>query len=64
MDRSIKDPLLFLKTNIIGTVNLFNATKNSWKDNYEGKRFYHISTDEVYGSSVTKGLFREIVAYD
>ena len=64
VDRSITDPLSFVKTNVIGTVNLLNAAKNSWKDNYEGKRFYHISTDEVYGSLGAEGLFTETTAYD
>ncbi len=64
VDRSITDPLAFVKTNVIGTMNLLNAAKNSWKDNYEGKRFYHISTDEVYGSLGETGLFTETTAYD
>jgi dTDP-glucose 4,6-dehydratase len=49
VDRSITDPMAFVMTNVIGTVNLLNAAKNSWKGNFEGKRFYHVSTDEVYG---------------
>lgn len=64
VDRSITDPLAFVKTNIIGTVNLLNAFKKIWKDNFEGKRFYHISTDEVYGSLGETGLFTEITSYD
>lgn len=64
VDRSITDPLAFVKTNVIGTMNLLNAAKNTWKDNYEGKRFYHISTDEVYGSLGETGLFTETTAYD
>jgi dTDP-glucose 4,6-dehydratase len=64
VDRSITDPLLFVKTNIIGTLNLLNAFKTIWKDNWEGKRFYHISTDEVYGSLGTDGLFTETTPYD
>ncbi|WP_430934919.1 dTDP-glucose 4,6-dehydratase [Saccharicrinis sp. 156] len=64
VDRSISDPLSFIKTNILGTVNLLNAAKNIWKDNYEGKLFYHISTDEVYGSLGETGLFTETTAYD
>lgn len=64
VDRSITDPLLFVKTNIIGTLNLLNAFKAIWKDNWEGKRFYHISTDEVYGSLGTDGLFTETTPYD
>ena len=50
VDRSITDPLAFVKTNVIGTMNLLNVAKKYWKDNFEDKRFYHISTDEVYGS--------------
>lgn len=64
VDRSITDPLSFVKTNVIGTVNLLNAAKMIWKDNSEGKRFYHISTDEVYGSLGAEGLFTETTAYD
>ncbi|MFK7000596.1 dTDP-glucose 4,6-dehydratase [Flavobacterium oreochromis] len=64
VDRSITDPLAFVKTNIIGTVNLLNAAKMIWGDNYEGKRFYHISTDEVYGTLGTSGLFTETTSYD
>jgi len=64
VDRSITDPLAFLRTNIFGTVNLLNAAKNTWKENFEGHRFYHISTDEVYGSLGAEGLFEETTAYD
>ncbi|MBI9062428.1 MAG: dTDP-glucose 4,6-dehydratase [Marinilabiliaceae bacterium] len=64
VDRSISDPLAFIKTNILGTVNLLNAARTIWKDNMEGKRFYHISTDEVYGSLGETGLFTETTAYD
>lgn len=64
VDRSIEDPLSFVKTNVIGTVNLLNAARKQWKDNMEGKRFYHISTDEVYGSLGLDGLFTETTAYD
>ena len=64
VDRSIEDPLAFVRTNIIGTVNLLNAAKKIWKDDYEGKRFYHVSTDEVYGSLGQKGLFTEDTSYD
>lgn len=64
VDRSIEDPLAFVKTNVIGTMNLLNAAKKQWKGNYEGKRFYHISTDEVYGSLGADGLFTETTAYD
>ena len=64
VDRSILDPLAFIKTNIVGTVNLLNAAKNIWQGNYEGKRFYHVSTDEVYGSLGETGLFTETTPYD
>ena len=64
VDRSITDPLAFVKTNVIGTMNLLNAAKTIWKDNYDGKRFYHISTDEVYGSLGDEGLFTETTPYD
>jgi dTDP-glucose 4,6-dehydratase len=64
VDRSIEDPLAFVKTNVIGTMNLLNAARKQWKDNFEGKRFYHISTDEVYGSLGAEGLFTETTAYD
>ncbi len=64
VDRSISDPLAFIKTNILGTVNLLNAAKTIWKDQMDGKRFYHISTDEVYGSLGETGLFTETTAYD
>ncbi len=64
VDRSITDPLSFVKTNVIGTMNLLNAAKNIWKNSMEGKRFYHISTDEVYGSLGAEGLFTETTAYD
>lgn len=64
VDRSISNPTEFIYTNIVGTVNLLNAAKHIWKDNFEGKRFYHISTDEVYGSLGDEGLFTEETAYD
>ena len=64
VDRSIEDPLAFVKTNVIGTMNLLHAAKKQWKDNFAGKRFYHISTDEVYGSLGAKGLFTETTPYD
>ncbi|APA64320.1 dTDP-glucose 4,6-dehydratase [Maribacter dokdonensis] len=64
VDRSIEDPLAFVRTNIIGTVNLLNAAKNTWKDKFEGKRFYHVSTDEVYGALGEEGLFTETTSYD
>lgn len=64
VDRSILDPLSFIHTNIIGTVNLLNACRTSWKENFKGKLFYHISTDEVYGSLGQEGFFTETTAYD
>jgi len=64
VDRSISDPMSFIMTNIVGTVNLLNASREIWKNNGEGKRFYHISTDEVYGSLGETGLFTETTAYD
>lgn len=64
VDRSISDPLSFVKTNIIGTVNLLNAAKKVWAGNFEGKLFYHVSTDEVYGSLGETGFFLETTSYD
>jgi len=64
VDRSITDPLAFAKTNILGTIILLNAFKSLWQDNWTDKLFYHISTDEVYGSLEDKGLFKENTAYD
>lgn len=64
VDRSISNPTEFIYTNIVGTVNLLNAARTTWKDNPENKRFYHISTDEVYGSLGDEGLFTEETAYD
>ena len=64
VDRSIADPMAFIKTNILGSVILLNAAKNLWKDNFSNKRFYHISTDEVYGSLGEDGLFTEKTSYD
>ncbi|MBW6478647.1 MAG: dTDP-glucose 4,6-dehydratase [Bacteroidales bacterium] len=63
VDRSIANPMEFINANVIGTVNLLNAAKHFWKD-ISGKRFYHISTDEVYGSLGADGLFTETTAYD
>lgn len=63
VDRSILDPLSFVKTNVIGTAVLLNAAKLSWK-NMEGKLFYHVSTDEVYGSLGETGFFTEETPYD
>ena len=64
VDRSILDPLSFVRTNIIGTVHLLNACKANWQAPYQDKLFYHISTDEVYGSLGEEGLFTEQTAYD
>lgn len=64
VDRSISNPLEFVMTNVIGTVNLLNAAKTSWKDNYSERRFYHVSTDEVYGTLGETGMFTETTAYD
>lgn len=64
VDRSITDPLSFVRTNVFGTVNLLNAAREVWGDQLEGKRFYHISTDEVYGSLGETGLFTETSPYD
>jgi len=64
VDRSITNPNEFIFTNIVGTVNLLNAARNHWKENSENRRFYHISTDEVYGSLGETGCFFETTAYD
>jgi len=65
VDRSIANPMEFIMTNIVGTVNLLNAARHVWKDNLEGKRFYHVSTDEVYGSLENDGsMFTEETPYD
>ncbi len=64
VDRSIANPNEFIMTNIVGTANLLNAARNTWKDKMEGKRFYHVSTDEVYGSLGETGFFLETTAYD
>lgn len=64
VDRSILNPLSFVKTNVLGTLNLLEAAKNSWKDSFEGKLFYHISTDEVYGSLSGEGFFTEETSYN
>ncbi len=63
VDRSISSPMEFIYANIVGTVNLLNAARSVWED-FEGKRFYHISTDEVYGSLGATGYFYENTAYD
>ena len=64
VDRSIIDPLSFANTNVIGTLNLLQVARNFWSQNYSNKLFYHISTDEVYGSLGKDGLFSEISKYD
>jgi len=64
VDRSISNPMEFIQTNIVGTVNLLNAARHIWGDDFTDKRFYHISTDEVYGSLGETGLFTETTAYD
>lgn len=64
VDRSIENPMEFIYTNVVGTVNLLNSARAIWKDQYQGKRFYHISTDEVYGSLSDEGLFTETTPYD
>ncbi len=64
VDRSITNSLAFAKTNILGTIVLLNAFKELWKNNFNGKRFYHVSTDEVYGSLGKSGLFLENTPYD
>ncbi|WP_316842080.1 dTDP-glucose 4,6-dehydratase [Pedobacter gandavensis] len=64
VDRSIADPTAFVMTNVIGTVNLLNAARAHWKGAYENKRFYHVSTDEVYGALGETGMFTETTAYD
>jgi dTDP-glucose 4,6-dehydratase len=63
VDRSIENPLEFVETNVVGTVNLLNSAKKQWKDSYEGKLFYHVSTDEVFGALGEEGLFTEKTAY-
>ncbi len=64
VDRSIQDPNAFINTNVMGTANLLNAARSVWGNNYEGKRFYHVSTDEVYGSLGETGFFLETTPYD
>jgi dTDP-glucose 4,6-dehydratase len=64
VDRSIHSPLDFVYTNVIGTVNLLNTAKKQWDGNFEGKRFYHVSTDEVYGALGSTGFFTETTSYD
>jgi dTDP-glucose 4,6-dehydratase len=64
VDRSISDPLAFVKTNVLGTAVLLNTCRKHWNGNYEGKLFYHVSTDEVYGSLGETGFFTEETSYD
>lgn len=64
VDRSITDPLAFVKTNVLGTVTMLQAARDHWQGNFEGKLFYHISTDEVYGSLGDTGFFTEETPYD
>ena len=64
VDRSIVDPLQFVKTNVLGTANLLNVARKSWEGKFDGKLFYHVSTDEVYGSLGETGFFTEETAYD
>ncbi len=64
VDRSIANPMEFITTNVVGTVVLLNASRECWNGNYEGKRFYHVSTDEVYGSLGDTGYFTEETRYD
>lgn len=64
VDRSISNPIEFVMTNVVGTVNLLNAAKQHWKGAYDKHRFYHVSTDEVYGALGAEGMFTENTAYD
>jgi dTDP-glucose 4,6-dehydratase len=64
VDRSIKDPMSFAKTNVLGTLNLLQAAKNNWSNDFSNKLFYHISTDEVYGTLGDDGYFTEDTPYD
>lgn len=64
VDRSITNPLEFVMTNVVGTVTLLNAARHSWKGRYDQTRFYHVSTDEVYGSLGEDGMFTETTNYD
>ncbi len=64
VDRSISNPTEFIYTNIVGTVNLLNAARHQWKNNLDDHLFYHVSTDEVYGSLGDTGIFTETTAYD
>jgi len=64
VDRSIEDPFTFARTNVMGTLSLLQACKNYWNADFKNKLFYHVSTDEVYGSLGNKGLFNEKTKYD
>lgn len=64
VDRSIKNPMEFIMTNVVGTVTLMNAAKEIWQDNYDGHLFYHVSTDEVFGSLSDEGFFTETTSYE
>ncbi|MFW5754366.1 MAG: dTDP-glucose 4,6-dehydratase [Marinilabiliaceae bacterium] len=64
VDRSISGPMAFVRTNVTGTVNLLDAARHIWGDDFSGKRFYHVSTDEVYGSLGETGYFTESTPYD
>ena len=64
VDRSISDPFLFAKTNVIGTLVLLQVAKEFWKDDYRNKLFYHVSTDEVYGALTDEGFFTETTPYN
>ena len=64
VDNSIENPALFAETNVLGTLNLLQAAKNQWEPNLSDHRFYHISTDEVFGSLGTSGYFKETTPYD
>ncbi len=64
VDRSIVDPFAFARTNVMGTLTLLDVAKKYWQEDFNGKLFYHISTDEVYGSLGNEGFFTEETAYD
>jgi len=64
VDRSIEDPFSFAQTNVMGTLSLLQAAKSYWENNFKNKLFYHISTDEVYGSLSDEGFFTEKTNYD
>lgn len=64
VDRSIANPIAFVMTNVVGTVNLLNAAKHHWSGKSDGRRFYHVSTDEVYGALGDEGFFYETTKYD